>query len=1011
MAGVVWSPQFIGRRDELERLEAGLASAAGGRARAFLVAGEAGVGKTRLLEELLSLARRSGAVGLVGGCLDVEEGRLPFGPFIEALRPALRELDPAVRRELLGPGSEDLAGVLPELTGRSRGQSGAGGGLLQARLFELMLGLLGGLGEMSPVVLGLEDLHWSDRSTRDLLAFLIRNLRSEAVLLVGTYRSDELHRGHPLRPFVAELERSRRVERLDLPRFTRGEVAEQISSIRGARPDSMTVDAVFERSEGNAFFAEELLAADTNEGQLSTTLRDVLLTRVDRLPADVQSLLRVAAVGGRVVPDRLLAAVSDVPDVDRLKALREAVRHHLLVADPSVGYAFRHELAREAVYEELLPEERSRLHALYGAALSAHPELACDAETVVGDLAHHWYAAHDLPRALAAAVDAGGAAKRRSGFAEARGYYERALELWDRVPEPEALAGVDRVSVARGAAEAANLAGDHARAAALVRGAIERVDAAEDAALAGILRERLGRFLWAAGDSEAALREYDAAVALVPAQPPSAARARVLAARGQGLMLLARYGASRDCCTEAIAIARAVGARAEEGHALNTLGCDLVYLGDPELAVMHLGESRRVAEEVGDLDDLCRAYLNLSDLLGGPLNRLEDGLAVAMDGAERARRAGMASDYGVSLQSNAAGALLRLGRFAEAAELLHAAERRHPTEMAAIDLHQARARLAVWRGELDEASRQLAHARRLMVKTIDPPYHAPLRAIEAELALWRRRPAEAGEAVAAGLSQLDATDDPWLAAPLLWLGLRAEADAAADAPASPARAGERARAEHAGLELLHRARALLNGHGFVAEATRAHVALCEAEAARLARNGDHEPWEQAAAALASVGHPYQEAYARWRLAETLLGARLPREGEPALRHAYALALEIGSEPIEREVTMLARRARIELPAPGSSPAVEQEAAPAAAEIGLTARQLEVLGLIAAGATNREIAQKLFITEKTAGAHVSAILARLGVRSRVQAATAAHRLGVANALDDGQGAADRELARR
>ncbi|HUO74976.1 MAG TPA: AAA family ATPase, partial [Solirubrobacteraceae bacterium] len=709
MIGLVSSPRFVGRADELRRLEDGLAAAGGGQASAFLIAGEAGVGKTRLVEELVTRATQEGAVGLIGGCLDVEEGRLPFAPFIEALRTYVRELDRAGRAELTDAGVEELARIVPEL--RDSGEEPTvEGAPVQGRMFELMLGLLGHLSQRAPLVLALEDLHWSDRSTRDLLAYVVRNLRSERVLLVATYRSDELYRGHPLRPFLAELERTRRLQRLELHPFDHHEVTEIISEILGSAADAALTESVFTRAQGNAFFTEELVAAGAGGAEIPHTLSDILLARVDRRPPEVQAILRVVAAGGRGVSDRLLESVSAVPEEERLRALREAVTHHLLLSDSSGSYVFRHELLREVVYEEMLAEERVRLHAAYGAALGAHPELASDAETVAGDLARHWLAAHDLPRALSAAVRAGAVAETRSGFAEAQTHYERALELWDRVPDADQLAGVGRVGLARRAAEVANLAGEHARAAALVRGALGHVDAARDPTHAGVLWERLGRFLWAAGDSETALQAYEQAVRLVPADPPSPERARVLAARGQALMLLARHDESRRCCEEAIAIARLVRARAQEGHALNTLGCDLAYLGDAGSAVAHLRQARAIAEEVGDLDDLFRAYLNLSDLLGGPLNRLEEALALALEGAERSQAVGMAGDYGVSLQCNAAACLLALGRLEQAGEVLAAAGARNPTEMAAIDLHRCRARLELARGSFDDVVVQLRAA-------------------------------------------------------------------------------------------------------------------------------------------------------------------------------------------------------------------------------------------------------------------------------------------------------------
>ena len=644
-----------------------------------------------------------------------------------------------------------MAALLPELELRED-DGRATATVAQGRLFELVLSLLSRLASADPLALVFEDVHWSDRSTRDLLAFLARNLRGERVQLIATYRSDELYRGHPLRSFLAELERNRRVQRIDLEPFTRDEVSEQLAGILGDRVDAGLADSVFERSQGNAFLAEELVAAGARSADdLPPTLRDILLMRSERLRPGAQELLRVVAVGGRLVSDRLLAVVSALEESERLDALHEAVSHHVLESRGFGGYAFRHELVREAIYHELLPEERSRLHAAYGEVLSADPRLASDPDTVVGDLARHWFAAHDLPRALGASVDAGRAAERRSGFAEAQTHYERALELWEQVGDAEARTGLDRIELHRRAAEAANLAGDCGRAAALVRGAIAQLDAERDPVRAGVLWQRLGRFLWTAGDGEAAFGAYEQAERLVPAEPPSTARARVLAARGQGLMLVDRHEESMASCVEAIAIARRVGARAEEGHARNTLGFVQTYLGNPGEGVANLRESLRIAEEVGDVDDLCRAYLNLSDCLAGPLNRLEEGLQLALEGAALSERRGTASDYGVSIQSNAAMALIRLGRSREAQEILRDAESRNPSEIADADLRLTQARLEVCSGAFADAAAHIGTVRRLMSNALDPPYDAPLRAMEAEIALWQGRPGDALTTVAAGL--------------------------------------------------------------------------------------------------------------------------------------------------------------------------------------------------------------------------------------------------------------------
>ena len=431
--------RFVGRRAELERLEQSWAEAAAGRPVTWVVGGDAGVGKSRLVREFVTRATANGATVLIGGCVDLADHGLPFWPFIEAIRTHIAELDDDERADVLGPGGPELTRMLPELTGQPVAVGSAAGASAQGRLFELLLGLLERLAQHRPLVLVVEDIHWADRSTRDLLAFLARTLRTERIMVIATHRADELYRGHPLRPFLAELYRARVVRLLELRPFTRDEVADQLAAITGTRPDPALADAIFERSEGNAFYAEELVAVshEHDGGELPLTLRDILLARVEHRSPVAQEVLRLAAVGGRRVPVRLLAEVSPLPAADLTVALREAVAHHLLVPAGLDGYAFSHALLREAIYQELLPGERGELHLHYGAALTAHPELAGDSAAVPSQLAYHWSAAHDLPQALAACVLAGRAAEARWGFAEAQKHYERALEFWDRVPDAE----------------------------------------------------------------------------------------------------------------------------------------------------------------------------------------------------------------------------------------------------------------------------------------------------------------------------------------------------------------------------------------------------------------------------------------------------------------------------------------------------------------------------------------------------------------------------------------------
>jgi len=469
MAGSAATSRFVGRAVELGRLEAAFGYVGGGEPVTLCVGGEAGVGKTRLVTQFADQARESGGRVLLGGCIELAEASLPYAPIVEALRGLSRGLKPADLDDLVGQGRPTLARLLPEF-GQDEGSTGtalAVDSSAQARLFEAFLTVVERLADRSPVVLIMEDLHWADRSTLDLLTFLVRNLRG-ALLLVLTYRDDELHRRHPLRPFLAGLDRSGRVERLEVSRFDLVETADLLAGILGVRPDDGLVERIYRRSEGNAFFVEELLAATQQSGgrSLPASLENVVLSRVQDLPEDAQAALRLVAAAGAPVEAELLAAVSELPDADLVAGLRAAVAHQVLVPDPGTEtLAFRHALTQEALYAELLPGERARLHARFAQALTEHPELAtADPRAAPARLAYHWVRAHDPGRALPAAVQAGLQSVAAYGFADAQRQFETALELWDQVADAGERAGRDHVEVVQLAAEAAYLAGDPTRA-------------------------------------------------------------------------------------------------------------------------------------------------------------------------------------------------------------------------------------------------------------------------------------------------------------------------------------------------------------------------------------------------------------------------------------------------------------------------------------------------------------------------------------------------------------------
>src|SRR6185369_16973433 len=405
-------------------------------------------------------------------------------------------------------------------TGESAAVSG------QGRLLEALLAVLRHLAMDHPLLFVVEDIHWADPSTLALLGYLGRNLGG-SIVLIATYRSDELHRRHPLLPFVAELERRHNVERIELLPFDRPEIAELVRAIRVDTPSGL-IDQLSERSDGNAFYIEELLATNTAIGMLPATLREVLLARVATLTEPTQDLLRVASAAGPHIAISLLGTVSGLDESEVHDRLREAVERHILALDRTTGeLAFRHALMREAIYDGLLPWEQARLHAAFATALEAEPTIEADASRIA-ELAYHWHAAHDLPRALVAAARAGAAFDRVSAPDEALRQYERALDLWDRVPDAPRIVGLDRTDLLKRAAAAA-LHSDPGRAATLTRSAIALADRAVDPVRVGELWERLGFALMARGDGPAGVDACRTAVALMPIDARPASRARVLA--------------------------------------------------------------------------------------------------------------------------------------------------------------------------------------------------------------------------------------------------------------------------------------------------------------------------------------------------------------------------------------------------------------------------------------------------------------------------------------------------
>ncbi len=962
----VVSPVFVGRRGDLEAVADAFAQARHSDPAVVIVSGEAGVGKTRLVEEASAAARTAGGRVIAGGCVELGGDAMPLSPLAEALRSLAHQVPPDALDELLGNARPELARLVPELDPDHTTLSGERP--QPAQLLELVLGAIARAGGDRPLLVVFEDLHWADRSTLELVTLLVRGLHDTQVLLLLTYRSDELHRSHVLRRLVGGWDRSRNVRRLQLERLTRDEVAAQLEGILGEPPEPSLVGLVFERSDGNPFLVEEVASAvlaGADPNALAPSLHDVLLARAENLSDDARHVLRMVSAAGSWAPDELVAAVAPLEEERLYAALREAVDQQLLIVHASGrGYAFRHSLARDALYEDLLPGERVRLHAAFGQALDEQPALAGSELEAASMLAYHWHAAHDTRRALAASISAGRQAAATFAPSEAQRHFERALELWPQCPDAAAMTGTDAIELGRLAAEGAQHGGALERALSLIDEALLTLGPDGDPIRRAELLEQRAGVLRDLGRGHEAVADAQAAVALLPEDPPSPTRARVLSVLAHLHIHADNMQAAAQDAERAVAAALAAGETRSLADARVTLGAGMAYLGDLEggLALVREG----IAGADRDAYTEVRGYANLADTLG-LMGRHEEAVEAATTGMAFAERVGLARTGGAFVTVNRLESLLSLGRWDEADAVLAPELRAGLAGLFEAGMYEVRARMRALQGRYAEAAADLVHVRRLIGDRPDNiQFSQPMAFAQAEVDRAAGDLLAARQGIAAGL---EADPEGWNSRygwPLIWLGMRVEAESGAADPervaalsalaeAFPARTGELA----------------------------AYRALTQAERARLAGDAA-EPWEAAVAAARAGNAPYLLAYALLRVAEAQVGAGDRAAAASAVEEAITLAGDLGAEPIAEQARGLARRARL----------VEEAPTEAENGFGLTGRELEVLRLVADGRSNGQIAELLFISRKTASVHVSNILAKLGVTSRVEAAALAHRQGLA-----------------
>ncbi|HEY1176587.1 MAG TPA: AAA family ATPase, partial [Phytomonospora sp.] len=566
------SPVFAGRTGELAALRASWSEAAGGPSFA-LVSGEAGIGKSRLLAEFVA-GLDDGTRVLTGECLEL--GGLPYAPFAAVVRGAVRELGAEGVAALLPGSSPELARWLPAL-GTPPADDGAGRG----RLFEEVLGLLEGLAAGRPTVVVLEDLHWADASTRELVLFVARNLSARGLLLVATVRAEEA--GH-LASLLTGLARAPGARRVDLPRLSAGEVAAQLAGIDGRPADAAEVARVHRRSEGIPLLVESLDRA--GEG-MSASLREQLLSGLTTLPDRARAALRAASVIGVQVSHDLLVEVAGLEPLTADEALRPLVERALLIPDGR-GYRFRHALIRTAVHDGLLPGERARLHARCATVLSSLPGEYSPA------LAEHWDAAGNAPEALAAAWRAARVAGESYAHAEQLRWLERVLAGWTGD------LGVAHVEVLEAAEWAAALAGEPQRGVELATLALAELDVEHEPERVAALLNHRGRLRYRIdGLGLGDLRE---SLELLPEGSSDPARGIALASLAGALLSHGDLDAVDAPAREALRIGRAIGDRAICLNALASIGMRLALLGETAAGEAALLEAIDIAEQHGEPD-------------------------------------------------------------------------------------------------------------------------------------------------------------------------------------------------------------------------------------------------------------------------------------------------------------------------------------------------------------------------------------------------------------------------
>jgi DNA-binding CsgD family transcriptional regulator len=955
---------FVGRSDELAAIDRLLAALPGRAASVLLITGEAGMGKSRLAGEVRDRAEAAGYL-VATGRTPADGATLPYGTIVGLVGDLDRKLAPAPRGEFLEPVQRLLLG--------SPDAEPVHGPLVRIQLLDAARRAVEGLAAERPLVVVLEDLHWADNGTVEMLDYLARNVDDNPVLVAATYRPDEVDRRPELRRVFTELRRHPVVTTLDLAGLGRDEIAALLTGVTGEQQSWPVVDAVHRRSEGNPLFAEELVRVRDADG-LPPKLRDLLTGRIEQLPPDSRSVAAALSVLNGVADHRALGPMTDVGVEALDAAIADAVRGGVLVVDRGTGSVrFRHALLSQATEAELLPGERVRLHRRAAETIASDPTLVPGGPAhAAAALGEHWFEAGDWAAACSASIEAATASIRLYALNTAYAHVCRALEAHRLAAGACSHPSVDEAELYRMAAEWSGSLGELDTAVGYATTFVDLVDcASSERSVEAWLRVTVAS--WEAGDADRAFAAIAAAEARLD-DPTGRAAAEVGGTHARLLMLSGRAAESVIRCDEALVLARACDARVTEAHILATLGPCRVALGDADGAVTAMETAVDIAREEGDPTLLLRVYANLTSVLYES-GRIEEAAAVGLDAMRENDALAMMRLGGAG--HNAIEALVLLGRWDDAADLSVAMEGR--AKAACSVSHVTPALIALRRGDVDRAEQELGP------RWSTTPQGAVQRdLIEAEIALARGRPDEASACVDRALDVLAGTD--WAIDACMAYAFALQA--LGDRTSAPTRSSRRPAIDLAKAAQLAQAmivevdRVTEEGSADGADLSpiaEAFASLCRAEATRVS---DVRPdaWVVAAREWDALPAPFHSAYCRYREAEARLSARGDRRAATeALLDAWRVARRLGAGTLVSQCERLAERARIDLDDPQDDDATPRQRA--AAGLGLTSREVEVLALLARGRTDAQIADELFVSKKTASVHVSNIVRKLDARDR------------------------------